>query len=175
MPAKDDYIIRDLSEILGDSPPNKQINPISRYLCFAEQDTTPYLVPEKYIVDYKNYRHDIAHPNGTRSTTFTKAYGSNYIIGTGSFLQTKRLDLQFEPDDQTALLTLGLRFFTPMEIALLHALPVQNSPFLRKNHTIKFDFPPETTIPQQYRLLGNSLNVAVVAHILRYLFSNSQF
>lgn len=115
---------------------------------------------------------DIANPNETRSTTFTKAYGSRYIIGTGSFLQTKRLDLQFEPDDQATLLTLGLRYFTPMEIALLHAFPVIDpTKTLRVKHG--FEFLPEITTAQQYRLLGNSLNVRVVALLLKYSFNGS--
>lgn len=122
-----------------------------------------YLFPLSYI--------DIANPNQTRSTTFTKAYGSNYIIGTGSFLQTEHLDLEFEPDDQATLLTLGLRFFTPTEIALLHGLPVANDPITLESLKFKFSFPEGTTRAQQYRLLGNSLNIRVVSHILRHLLS----
>lgn len=116
---------------------------------------------------------DIANPDGTRSTTFTKAYGSNYIIGTGSFLQTERLALDFEPDDQATLLTLGLRFFTPMEIAQLHALPVADDARTCPSLPHKFSFPPQVTIPQQYRLLGNSLNVRVVSLILRHLLASA--
>lgn len=79
--------------------------------------------------------------------------------------------MQFEPDDQATLLTLGLRFFTPTEIALLHALPVIDDARTSSDLPYKFCFPPQVTIPQQYRLLGNSLNVRVVSRILSYLLT----
>jgi len=120
------------------------------------------------VLDFVFLILDIAKPNGTRSTTFTKAYGSNYIIGTGSFLQTKRLDLVYEPDDKEVLPTLGLRFFTPSEIALLHGIPLKgDSCKLRYS----FEFPTKINVQQQYRLLGNSLNVKVVACILNHLLN----
>ena len=126
-----------------------------------------FTVPNRYLDDYHNYRHDIVNAFSKRSTTFTKAYGSNHIIGTGSFLQTLRLQglPDYSPDDKAILKTLGLRFFTPSEIALLHALPIADG---------SFSFPPETTVPQQFRLLGNSLNVRVVALILNRLLKGSQ-
>lgn len=167
MPIKDDYIIKSLSEVLGPAPEG-EIPKIREFM--RPEGTDPaYLVPDKYIMGYVNYKHDIAKPDGIKSTTFTKAYGSNYIIGTGSFLQTERLDLQYEPDDKTILPTLGLRFFTPYEIALLHALPVEGATTTDVKH--KFSFPPNSTTAQQYRLLGNSLNVRVVSRILSHLFS----
>lgn len=125
------------------------------------------MVPEKYIREYHNYRHDVCSPYDRRSTTFTKAYGSKYIIGTGSFYQTKNFDLtdpqigEYDKSNKDILLSLGLRFFTPAEIARLHYLP---------DH---FSFPPEISLIQQYRLLGNSLNVRVVSRLLERLFSST--
>ena len=127
------------------------------------------MVPSRYLTDYKNYRHgirrvafcvDIVKPCDFSCTTFTKAYASKYIIGTGSFLQTAAFDLEYAKDDPEALLKVGLRFFTPTEIALLHGFPVGNG----------FEFPEGLALIQQYRLLGNSLNIKVVALILRRLF-----
>jgi tRNA (cytosine38-C5)-methyltransferase len=119
----------------------------------ADEDFALFRVPEKYITDYREYRHDVVHPEDRRCTTFTKAYGSKYIIGTGSFLQTQRLDLRDYPrDDPQTLLTLRLRFFTPTEVALMHAFPVD----------VGFSFPTSLSLLNQYRLLGNSLNVCVV-------------
>lgn len=126
-------------------------------------ESSHYWVPEKYITDYHNYRHDVVNPDRRSSTTFTKAYGSKYIIGTGSFLQTARPEMQqYATDDKDLLLTLNLRFFSSSEIARLHALPVQSE---------EFRFPPQLERIHKYRLLGNSLNVRVVSSILNRLFS----
>jgi len=54
---------------------------------------------------------------------------------------------------------LGLRYFTPREIANLHSFPPE------------FSFPDSTTLRQRYALLGNSLSVAVVADLVQWLFS----
>ena len=42
----------------------------------------------------------------------------------------------------------------------------------KSNTYVLFDpgFPPSVTVKQQYRLLGNSLNVHVVSELLRCLF-----
>lgn len=167
IPMKDDHIIKSLEEVLGPAP-ESQTRKIEEFLRPDGQDPQ-FLVPLKYLEGYINYKHDIRRPAETKSTTFTKAYGSNYIIGTGSFLQTKRLDLIYEPDDRTVLPTLGLRFFTPYEIALLHALPVIDASSTVPTLPVKFTFPADSTVPQQYRLLGNSLNVRVVTRILSHL------
>jgi site-specific DNA-cytosine methylase len=52
---------------------------------------------------------------------------------------------------------LGLRYFTPREIARLHSFPDS------------FDFPADVTLRQRYACLGNSLSVLVVAELLSYL------
>lgn len=130
---------------------------------FLREESDKHAVPLKYLTDYIDYRHDIVKPESRRSTTFTKAYGSKHIIGTGSFLQTLRLSLQYSPDDRVILPTLGLRFFSPLEIALLHDFPIE------KNG--EFSFPESLNDSQKYRLLGNSMNVRVVALIFKILFS----
>ena len=53
---------------------------------------------------------------------------------------------------------LGLRYFTPGEVAALHSFPPS------------FSFPEHVTLRQRYALLGNSLSASVVAALLRYLF-----
>ncbi|URE27724.1 C-5 cytosine-specific DNA methylase [Musa troglodytarum] len=60
-----------------------------------------------------------------------------------------------------SLIELGLRFFTPREVANLHSFPAE------------FHFPSHTSLRQRYALLGNSMSVAVVAPLLQYLFSES--
>jgi tRNA (cytosine38-C5)-methyltransferase len=59
------------------------------------------------------------------------------------------------------LLDLGLRFFSPMEIAKLHGF-YSDSTIWHHN----FEFPIQLTRQQRYRLLGNSLNVDLVAILL---------
>lgn len=56
-----------------------------------------------------------------------------------------------------AMKQLGLRHFTPREISNLHSFPPD------------FSFPPDLTLRQRYACLGNSLSVAVVADLMRYL------
>lgn len=152
----------ELQGSLASGNPDGQIRTIGEYLRGEEEDNVRFAVPLKYLTDYKNYRHDIVNCQSRRSTTFTKAYGSKHIIGTGSFLQTRHVGLDYQPDDTVVLPTLGLRFFSPREIALLHAFPIESG---------TFQFPAVITEAQQYRLLGNSLNVHVVAIILDILFS----
>lgn len=55
---------------------------------------------------------------------------------------------------------LGLRYFTPREVANFHSFPAD------------FSFPSHVTLRQRYALLGNSLSVAVVADLLRYLLAD---
>lgn len=52
---------------------------------------------------------------------------------------------------------LGLRHFTPAEIAALHSFPPS------------FTFPLHVTLRQRYALLGNSLSASVVGELLLYL------
>jgi site-specific DNA-cytosine methylase len=54
---------------------------------------------------------------------------------------------------------LGLRFFTPREVANLHSFPDA------------YEFPADVTLRQRYALLGNSLSVEVVFHLLQYLLA----
>lgn len=58
----------------------------------------------------------------------------------------------------TKLLMLKLRYFTPKEIANLLGFPSE------------FGFPEKITVKQRYRLLGNSLNVHVVAKLIKILY-----
>ena len=61
-------------------------------------------------------------------------------------------------DELTAdLRQLGVRYFTPAEVAALHSFPTS------------FSFPQHVTLRQRYALLGNSLSASVVAALLRYL------
>ena len=65
-----------------------------------------------------------------------------------------------EKTDDEILDRLVLRYFTPREVANLHSFPQS------------FGFPDQVTKKQRYSLLGNSLSVAVVTHLLEYLFDD---
>ncbi|XP_048223728.1 tRNA (cytosine(38)-C(5))-methyltransferase isoform X2 [Perognathus longimembris pacificus] len=134
---------------------------------FLEDDTdmSQYFLPPKSLLRYSLLL-DIVSPTCRRSTCFTKGYGA-YIEGTGSVLRTSE-DVQIEdiynsltnlPEEEklTKLEMLKLRYFTPKEIANLLGFPPD------------FGFPEKITMKQRYRLLGNSLNVHVVAKLIKIL------
>ncbi|XP_028799145.1 tRNA (cytosine(38)-C(5))-methyltransferase 2 isoform X2 [Neltuma alba] len=98
---------------------------------------------------------DIVYSDSKRCCCFTKSY-YRYVKGTGSLLAT----VQLEKKDKTSLKELRLRYFTPREVANLHSFPED------------FQFPQHINLRQRYALLGNSLSIAVVAPILRYLFTD---
>lgn len=129
-------------------------------------DMNSYFLPPKSLLRYALLL-DIVKPTSRRSMCFTKGYG-RYIEGTGSVLQTSE-DVQIEniyksltslsPEEKIMkLLMLKLRFFTPKEIANLLGFPPE------------FGFPEKITVKQRYRLLGNSLNVHVVAKLIKILY-----
>ncbi|KFW10394.1 tRNA (cytosine(38)-C(5))-methyltransferase, partial [Eurypyga helias] len=135
---------------------------------FLEEDNekmSQYFLPPKALLRYA-FLLDIVKPTCRRSTCFTKGYG-HYVEGTGSVLQTavdvqlesvfKHIEELPEEDKLMKLSTLKLRYFTPREIANLHGFPLE------------FGFPDKVTRKQCYRLLGNSLNVPVVAKLISLL------
>lgn len=130
-----------------------------------------YKVPDS-LIDRWGDAFDVVTPSSKRCCCFTKSYG-RFVKGTGSFLATKPLtngyELKQSRDEADAsmitkskpfLKQLGLRYFTPREIANLHSFPQE------------FHFPGHVSLKQRYALLGNSLSVAVVASLLQYLFQN---
>ncbi|XP_077158999.1 tRNA (cytosine(38)-C(5))-methyltransferase isoform X2 [Paroedura picta] len=139
---------------------------------FLEEDgegQSQYFLPPNSLLRYA-FLLDIVTPTCRRSTCFTKGYGK-YIEGTGSVLQTaediqlesvfKSFENSSEEEKLSKLSTLKLRYFTPREIANLHGFPPE------------FDFPGNITMKQRYRLLGNSLNVHVVAKLISILVGES--
>lgn len=114
---------------------------------------------------------DITYTTSTNTRCFTKAY-THYAEGTGSIhcpKDKKQLDdvfLEIQNESLSSdeklekLKSLKLRYFTPAEIAKLMSFPD------------KFTFPLETTNKQRYRLLGNSINVAVVGKLIEILYND---
>nr|VZI03585.1 unnamed protein product [Spirometra erinaceieuropaei] len=104
---------------------------------------------------------DIVTPDSHKSACFTKGYSQRFE-GTGSFLLL--------PDDNSTSRASGdastnvddfpkLRYFHSQEVANLMCFPPS------------FKFPPEINEKQRLRLLGNSINVFVVAHVMYWAFS----
>lgn len=115
-----------------------------------------YVVPLSLIERWGSAM-DIVYPDSKRCCCFTKSY-YRYVKGTGSLLAT----VQRERKGKTSSLKEQcLRYFTPREVANLHSFPDD------------FNFPEHISLRQRYALLGNSLSVAVVSPLLRYLFSDS--
>ncbi|CAO2183354.1 unnamed protein product [Urochloa humidicola] len=117
-----------------------------------------YIVPLNLIERWGNAM-DIVYPESKRCCCFTKSY-YRYVKGTGSLLATSE-NLKCVPEEKLAdssLKELGLRFFTPREVSNFHSFPSS------------FCFPDHISLRQQYAMLGNSLSVAIVGPLLRYLF-----
>jgi tRNA (cytosine38-C5)-methyltransferase len=128
-----------------------------------EEVTEQHYVTKEQLTRFATYRHDVVNPSSKTSATFTKSYGGRHLIGVGSLLQTESFDYQIKPDNIQDLLSAGIRFFTPNEIALLHGLPVDNG----------FQFPSELSESQKWKLIGNSLNIKVVKEIIKNLIKDS--
>ncbi|XP_071850887.1 tRNA (cytosine(38)-C(5))-methyltransferase-like isoform X2 [Apostichopus japonicus] len=137
---------------------------IKEYLeALSQESFEDFDVPDKTLLRFGRVM-DIVREEDERTCCFTKAYG-HYVEGTGSFLQrnnslTKQWAFEDRLDSNVTLLRLqhlGLRYFTPREVANFHCFPKE------------FSFPSELSRKQQYRALGNSLNAHVVSVLLRYL------
>ncbi|KAI8388852.1 S-adenosyl-L-methionine-dependent methyltransferase [Radiomyces spectabilis] len=144
------------------------IEPVSNYLVKVD-NLDQFLVPDK-VLSKNGHVFDIIKPNSRRSCCFTKGY-YHYAQGTGSILQmnekadtSSTFEQAIEARDskdtkkQLSLLhSLKLRYFTPREVANLMGFP---------SH---FEFPSTSSVKQQYRTLGNSINVRLVAELMKYL------
>ncbi|KAI7898771.1 S-adenosyl-L-methionine-dependent methyltransferase [Cokeromyces recurvatus] len=142
------------------------IDPLLKYLEQVDEDQ--YLVPDKVLVK-NSHVFDIVKPDSHRSCCFTKGY-FHYAQGTGSILQMNqdvntseifKKAMEYKGIDEEKQLeylhTIKLRYFSPREVANLMGFPKE------------FEFPETTTIKQQYRTLGNSINVRLVSELMRYL------
>ncbi|KAI9219471.1 S-adenosyl-L-methionine-dependent methyltransferase [Blastocladiella britannica] len=139
------------------------VTPVRPLSDFLDADENPAsVVPEQWIRKSHKFNFDLVTPNAQRSSTFTKSYGSKHIFGSGSFIVSSLPDAGDDSamhDNVGTILSLKPRFFTPSEVARLHSFPPTLS------------FPEDVSRDQQYRLLGNSLNVLVVGELLKVLFA----
>ncbi|XP_029943438.1 tRNA (cytosine(38)-C(5))-methyltransferase isoform X2 [Salarias fasciatus] len=136
----------------------------------TEVDIQQFRIPPKTLLRYCLLL-DVVKPSCRRSVCFTKGYG-RYVEGTGSVLQCQLdtemqsvftgLELCSEEQKLERLLKLQLRYFTPREVANLMGFPQS------------FSFPDQVSILQQYRVLGNSLNVVLVSRLLQLLVAEHE-
>ncbi|KAL1006704.1 hypothetical protein UPYG_G00075680 [Umbra pygmaea] len=147
---------------------DQSVQQISHYLeeCGGEH-MEQHLLSNKTLLRYALLM-DIVRPTCRRSVCFTKGYG-HYVEGTGSVLQScmetdmeavfRSLELLSDEEKLQQLSRLKLRYFSPREIANIMGFPKH------------FTFPENISTKQQYRVLGNSLNVHVVARLIHILVS----
>jgi tRNA (cytosine38-C5)-methyltransferase len=119
-------------------------------------------VPSKVFQGNAAWCFDIVTPSSRRSSCFTQSYG-RYIRGTGSVLyqdENRELNL-VAPEDRTFdedwakdLDFSKMRYFSGMEMARL--MGFSNS----------FSFPSHISNKQQWKLIGNSLNVRVASRVV---------
>ncbi|KAF9327880.1 tRNA (cytosine-5-)-methyltransferase [Podila minutissima] len=168
---------------------------ISQFLDNDESQVKDYLLPRQLIMERPNFRFDVLRPSSNRSSCFTKAYGSHHVASGGGLLQTLNMDqTEYDFSNSEAIADLGLRFFTPTEVARLHVFPLEESRIIKgaqdlntvdvvakdtltsvrsfQPHLVQskgpfLKFPAKLKAIQRYKLLGNSLNVWVVAELLR--------
>ncbi|GBC08991.1 hypothetical protein RclHR1_08530002 [Rhizophagus clarus] len=143
---------------------NINIRPISDFLQ-DDVNYEKYSIPNKTLIKYGKL-FDIVKPSSHRSCCFTKGY-HHYVEATGSILQldecldsdqifdNKKIDSPIS--EKTINSILKLRYFTEREVASIMGFPTD------------FSFPDELNLKQRYRVLGNSLNVRVVAELIKYL------
>ena len=127
-------------------------------------------VPDKLLQRSASWCFDVVTQDSQESACFTSGYG-RFLKGTGSVLYTGPLKAAgshpfvnfvrqrpehrtFDGDWANALSPGSLRYFSGMEIARLMGF-AQN-----------FSFPAASSAKQQWKLVGNSLNVRVAARLI---------
>ena len=136
-------IVKTDIEILAPIP--VPIVPLSHYI---NEDCDNEFYLSKDIINKYFMVSDIRQSTDTSSNCFTKNYHT-YIEGTGSLLQTKSLNSIPSIDNKH---NLGLRRFTPKEISSIFGFPD--------------DFIWNISVKNQYKLIGNSINIHCIQHIV---------
>ncbi|XP_023227423.1 tRNA (cytosine(38)-C(5))-methyltransferase-like [Centruroides sculpturatus] len=166
-----DDIFREFVDVPS-SLDDKKCDILQNYL-ECDRCTDPYLISDRILLKYAMV-FDIVDASSSNCCCFTKAYG-HYFQGTGSILRQncdvsmseifqKTLDKNLEETEKLELLKkLRLRYFTPTEVANLMCFPQH------------FKFPLTVTRKQQYRVLGNSVNVGVISELLKLLLNNESY
>lgn len=132
-------------------------------------DSSNCLIQDNILRKY-GFLLDITNADSLKTCCFTKAYG-RYVEGTGSVFTPKSADdvsnvfkklKEYEKGDKEyidLIRCLELRYFSPEEVSCLMSFPQY------------FKFPSCFSNRQKYKLLGNSINVHVVAILTVLLIS----
>jgi tRNA (cytosine38-C5)-methyltransferase len=164
-PSKDDYSITDdtINEHTAcprSTPPRK---PLSRYLQLdsTEEEIAPYLLTRSQLQQRWSTYLSIVTPADDITYCFTAGYSRILHKSTGSvILFHTPTTATANSIDKTNLLQYHgrIRRFTPKEISNLLGFPKS------------FQFPSDDIpLAQQYKLIGNSIHVTLVAKLLEKL------
>uniref|UniRef100_A0A0D3ER55 Uncharacterized protein n=1 Tax=Oryza barthii TaxID=65489 RepID=A0A0D3ER55_9ORYZ len=146
-----------------------------RYFCLAKREPVSFQNPSdnSKLLRTPTFLTLVRAVNGSDGCTPSGIISQDYVVplnlierwgsAMGSLLATSNNLKRISKEDLeiSSLKELGLRFFTPREVANLHSFP------------LSFHFPNHISLRQQYAMLGNSLSVAVVGPLLRYLFAET--
>ena len=165
-------------ESAAESPTRSDLPRLREFLDLSTDDTTAHVcVPDKLLQRNASWCFDIVTPESQRSACFTSGYGK-FVKGTGSVLYTGRSnnndkakdnvssaprvdftlqrpeDRQFDSDWSKSLEKGSLRYLSGIEIARLMGFDP------------RFQFPESCSPKQQWKLVGNSLNVRLAARLI---------
>lgn len=130
-------------------------------------DLDQFRLKEKQVKKYLSAI-DVVNRESECCCCFTSSYG-RFLTGTGSFLLLGNISLDqlanlkkkpTELENTTDLFT--LRQFTPKEIANILQFPSD------------FEMPPEFSLKQSYKLLGNSVNCKIISFLFKILLLNNK-
>ncbi len=161
--AQPKNILRCIPE-LGVPLIKNEVSDLPTISTFLDQkvDHSALTVPTKVLSGSAAWCFDVVSPASRRSSCFTQSYG-RYIRGTGSILyqdQNREIhllppeDRKFDQDWAKDLDLTKLRYFSGLEMARLMGF------------SNDFSFPSNYTYKQQWKLIGNSLNVQLASKVM---------
>ncbi|CAJ1960140.1 unnamed protein product [Cylindrotheca closterium] len=125
------------------------------------EDRNTFLVPDEILQKDWARQVGVVSKADTATHCFTAGYGRIFHRATGSLLLTRDSEDSVEdnPIDRSNMMEYSgqLRRFTPKELLCLFGFP----------HS--FEFPDSINLEHQYKLIGNSINVNIVALLLKEL------
>lgn len=131
---------------------------------FLDEQPDPCLnIPVKVYQKRAAWCLDIVSPEQRRTSCFTSGYGkfargtgSVLYTGEGNFEMTAPEEREYDAEWDKGLDWTKARYFSGQELARLF------------DFSKSFTFPPELSMGQQWKLVGNSLNVRVAARLLEF-------
>ncbi|KAG1725577.1 S-adenosyl-L-methionine-dependent methyltransferase [Suillus paluster] len=159
---------------------NIPVHLVREYLDHAREEESPlrYNIPDRVLEKWGRL-FDIVLLSGRRTCCFTRGY-TQLVERAGSILQVNEdldttevfdnfLEARSRGDKEAVRILdqLQLRYFTPSELLKIFRFeePESNQQFI---------WPPDISLKSKYRLIGNSVNVEVVRHLIDYLFDGEE-